>query len=83
MTSELARLIAQRDTHFLLYPSNLVRTVLLCVRLLLSLRDRRRVPLVPLLHAVDVVGLLRRAEQSEVRAIVEPFQPAGAMIVTG
>ena len=83
VTSKLAGLIAQRDTHFLLYPSNLVRTVLLCLLLLLNLCVRRRVPLVPLLHAIDIVGLLRRAEQSEVRTVVEPFQPTRTMIVTG
>lgn len=79
ITLKLARLVAQSYTRVLPRPPDLVRACLLRLLLLLALRATS-VPLVSPLHRVNVVA--RLAEQSEIRAVVQPLQPARAMIVT-
>lgn len=78
ITLKLARLVAQSYTRVLPRPPDLVRACLL--RLLLLALRATSVPLVSPLRCVNVVA--RLAEQTEIRAIVQPLQPARAMIVT-
>lgn len=80
VTLKLAHLVAQSYTRVPLCPPDLVRASLL--RLLLFALGAR-IPFVPPPHSVNVVARLpNRAEQPEIRALVQPFQPARAMIVT-
>lgn len=82
VTLKLARLVAQSYTRVLPCPPDLVRASLLRLLLLLFALPAA-IPLVPPLHSVNVVAMLPdRAEQTEIRALVQPFQPARAMIVT-
>lgn len=82
ITLKLAHLVAQSYTRVLPCPPDLVRASLLRL-LLLLFALRAAIPLVPPLHSVNVVAVLPdRAEQAEIRALVQPFQPARAMIVT-